>query len=433
MLAELVNHFIVNLSEQIGQPPRAAVIELWPQVLVGLLEHPAEASAQEAFAELLTDPRWPQPMDRDQADRVIAKLLECDTVLDGEARATREFTATDVDLALHDDLTIEMQTAFEHEAPLFAARLTREVANLDGRNPAEALRQARRAAHTLKGSATLVGARGVVSLTHLLEELLEILQERVEALSPELIGDLQNAGDTLEEMIETVLGHAAPPDTILEVLRNIDHWIVQLGQPADPAEAGSQSSEVAGLKVDTPTPASPAGDPGASGPMVANSTAPEASAESGSPEPSLNVPVRVIDEMLRSMSEMLVHFSHLQTALRSTTERSDQMHKHLAVLQGSVHEIETMVDLRGTPFMQAGSRTPKAVDEAHAGDRPDGFDPLELDQYNQLHSLSRRFAESALDAREMAHGLHEHLGVLGNRALHQQRLAQELNCGRSRN
>ncbi|HSS66839.1 MAG TPA: response regulator, partial [Gammaproteobacteria bacterium] len=53
------------------------------------------------------------------------------------------------------------------------------------------------------------------------------------------------------------------------------------------------------------------------------------------------------------------------------------------------------------------------------------FDPLELDQYNELHTVSRRLVEAATDSREMGRAVEAHLLTLNEMLTQQGRLNRE--------
>jgi len=410
-LGELYVHVLGNIPAQIGVSESDDLLAGWPLFLEQFLRMPDDFAARSTLVACLSDDRWADPMEIEEAESLLEQLLASDIDIADQPRQPRQFVAADTELQWLPDLTTEMRGAFQHEAPRYAATLNRHLAQLSTDGKAnEDLRQARRMAHTLKGSAALVGARAVVNLTDLLEDLLERLQESPDRFSQKLIDDLQNAGDGLEEMIEAFLDQGSAPTDILGLLQQMDRWVVDLDQvgestryePIDAAEPAMVMDEVAN-KVESID----------SGAPQSGQTMTEAS----NPEPSINLPLRAIDEMLRAVADLLVQFGHLQTRLRDGVERSSHLENHLFTMQQTVLELETLIDLRATPAVQSsGGRAPAT-----------GFDLLELDQYNLLHSLGRVFSESALDAREMARELHERLMAMQNLMRQQQRIGREVN------
>ena len=141
------------------------------------------------------------------------------------------------------------------------------------------------------------------------------------------------------------------------------------------------------------------------------------SAEPAGTGPSLNVPVTLIDDNLRRTGELNTAIGQLMTHVSETLRRADHLTQQLARVQGQVYELETLVDTRGVPAMQRQT----------ANSTIEGFDPLELDEYTALHSLSRAFAESTLDSRELSRELAEELLKLQNLLSQHARLGRELN------
>lgn len=438
-LGELIMHLLGNIPAQLGDEQQRDLATGWPRYFEAFLRAPDDVAAQATLTACLIDDRWPEPMAAEQAEGLIEQLLASDEAMGKQTREPRHFDDADAELQLQADLTVEMRAAFEHETPRFAAIMNEQLAMLgQSGDIMPLLHQARRAAHTLKGSAALVGARAVVNLTHLLEEVLGQLQEQPERLTPALVSLLQTAGDSVEEMVESLLDQSERPSGILDLIQRMDSWAVQLDQPASldaatdnfatdnlvvqPAPVNEALNEVDSEPADTNRAIS--SEAGASSGQTDEKVEVAAAATLEATEASLNVPVRAIDEMLRAVGELLVQSGHLQTRLRDGVERSSHLENHLFTMQQTVHELETVVDLRGTPAVQ-GATGQVAVGQSDLAGV--GFDPLELDQYNQLHSLSRSFAESALDAREMTRELRERMQGMQNLMLQQQRLGREVN------
>jgi chemosensory pili system protein ChpA (sensor histidine kinase/response regulator) len=72
--------------------------------------------------------------------------------------------------------------------------------------------------------------------------------------------------------------------------------------------------------------------------------------------------------------------------------------------------LEQLIDLKDL--------TGRSLDERH-----EGFDALEMDQYNELHTASRRMAEAAIDAREIGLDINKELEQANEVLQYQQRLA----------
>ncbi len=82
-------------------------------------------------------------------------------------------------------------------------------------------------------------------------------------------------------------------------------------------------------------------------------------------------------------------------------------------LQQLTFELEHLVDIRGL-----ASPTQQHV----SGDE---FDPLEMEQYNELHTVSRRLLEAVTDTREFTQEAETSLVTLGDVLTAQQKIQQE--------
>jgi chemotaxis protein histidine kinase CheA len=85
-------------------------------------------------------------------------------------------------------------------------------------------------------------------------------------------------------------------------------------------------------------------------------------------------------------------------------------------VQKRLFELETVVDVRALTMTRA--RTQRS-DEA-------AFDPLEMDQYSELHSTAHALMEEAADARVLAQRLEDEIAKLSSVQTRQQRLAKDL-------
>jgi chemosensory pili system protein ChpA (sensor histidine kinase/response regulator) len=103
--------------------------------------------------------------------------------------------------------------------------------------------------------------------------------------------------------------------------------------------------------------------------------------------------------------------------LKSASGNSRDLVERDRAIQKRLYELEHAVDIRGV----AARHKIHAVETAH----PD-FDSLEMDQYNEVQSLTRALIEETTDARDLGVGLKDELAGLAGILHQQQRLMREL-------
>jgi len=134
------------------------------------------------------------------------------------------------------------------------------------------------------------------------------------------------------------------------------------------------------------------------------------------PTAALRVSVQRVDELFRVAGEVSVHTAAMETRLKTLTERArDLMAQNLRV-QKRLFEIETLVDVRSLTMMR--TRTYRSSET--------GLDPLELDQYSELHSTAHALMEEAADARALSLRLQDDIAQTSVVHARQQRLSRDL-------
>jgi chemosensory pili system protein ChpA (sensor histidine kinase/response regulator) len=101
------------------------------------------------------------------------------------------------------------------------------------------------------------------------------------------------------------------------------------------------------------------------------------------------VPADLVDELLRQAGEAMILNGQLYDRLERTVQQMRSVRAQNAILQQMVLELEHLVNIRGI--------TSPLLHRTMAGE----FDPLEMEQYNELHTVSRRLFEAVTDTREM--------------------------------
>jgi len=393
-------------GEDRSHDERRELFSAWPSLLRAFLDAPSDPSTLGRLLRRLEDPAWPQPMPEEQAvdlgERLLAEALPEPAAAqgEGEGEETRPSRATpqDVELRFSEDINPQLVDAFLHEAPQHVRRLSQCVERITGSDAAtpDDVAQAQRVAHTIKGTANITGVAGIANLTHHMEDILEFLASRGE-LPPSELGDaLVDASDCLEVMIEHLLGLGDPPEQSLTVLQSLLDW-------ANRIDRG---------EFETRAPAPPASEP-----APAVSPVP-AAAEAGGVS-ALRVATRTIDDLLRLAGELATSIVQIQGHHQRSVAQMSALSEQNELLAQRLSALQDLVHVRGVPARRALANV--------VGGGADGFDPLELDEYSELHSATNAFAEALTDARELAEALREELLSLDGFMTRHEQISSELN------
>lgn len=486
--------------ERFGEAHRR-LLGWFPSLWESLFESPSPHRAHEALSPL-ADASWPVPVDPPTIDAARRAFASVVTV------GTRRVVAPDgelddeaLSLSIPPDADREVVDNLLRELPALSTAFSVAI-ELAQAGSGEGLARAQRIAHTLKGSANTVGVRGIASLTHRLEDLLQLLDGTGGApLEAGLADVLSDAADCVAEMSEAVAGMGDPPEHAREVHRAVGEWISRLlgesGAQTAPASSGSdrpdpaQHEEEAGAaaaaspppssssRVSVPENEAPAASPNAAAvegpPLPATALATdhaqqpdgtrartaqetpagasidaeatpdsEATSSAAAPQraaPTLQDPSLPVDreeppqppaerlaeaasqEWLRvpaSLIERLLAFANEASILLSQAQEQavevDRVRSTLVggtdQLQDLSAELERLVDLRGSMLSERRER--------------DDFDPLELDEHNDLQMVSRRIAESGADGRLIEQQLGSNVAALRDSLSRLERLQVDL-------
>lgn len=375
----------------------------WPPLVDYYLQDPADFDASMALAEFLASPVFAQPFDENASIALIESLTTPPIVPEelmaqlATADAPASVSVEDISLAVPDNADRDVYNAFIDEAPgnveQFSALTSRIAA---GHADVDDLRSAKRIAHSFKGSANIVGIRGIATLGHHTEDVLEYF-EKNPVKPPRALGrSLVAASDCLAQMVGYLRGDEDAPENAFEVLSEIVAWANKVKS----GEIGSMADD-ADVEVAPPS--------GVARPDVPAAPAAEAEAQA-----TLRVPVSTVDEIFRLVGEMTTKIVQLESQVANVNVRTNVLLAHNLVVQQRVIDIEKLVMLRGmslTPADAAGNES---------------FDPLELDRYNELHGATRALVEVTADAREMTDNLESGVTRLRSEVAQQANINKEL-------
>jgi chemotaxis protein histidine kinase CheA/ActR/RegA family two-component response regulator len=379
-------------------------LEIWPALVDAYLQEPASFDVSMALAEQLSNLLPGQTFDQDAGIRLVESLTAPPVIPDelmaqlAQTDAPASVSIEDTSLVVPENADREVYDAFLDEAPAsveqFAALTSRIAA---GHADVDDMRSAKRIAHSFKGSANIVGIRGIATLGHHTEDVLEYF-EKNPVKPPHALGQsLVMASDCLAQMVGYLRGDEEAPEDAFEVLSQIVAWANKV-----------KTGEIAGMTEDENVVVAPASH-GAVQPEPAAAAAPEAAAQA-----TLRVPVNTVDEIFRLVGEMTTRIARLESQVANVNARTEALLSHNRVVHQQVAEMEKIVVLRGLSLTR--------TDAGNGG----SFDPLELDRYNELHGVTRALVEVTADARELTDNLEASVISLRSEVAQQSNINKEL-------
>ena len=343
---------------------------------------------------------WPLPIGLDAAGEILVNLKTAATDVEDDGAESRKqlVTPEDVSLTLPSDVNQELLDILLHELPVQTQQFSSAVQNLQKGGSQADLELAQRVAHTIKGAANTVGIKGIAELTHSLEDILVACTEHNSLPSGDLLGVLMDAADCLEGMTEHVTGLSQPPQDALTVLQNVLDWANRIDAEGFSQVIAESSAPAAGLEA-------------------AEKTAvqtPETSAEANEKQPSamLRVAADQMEDLFRQAGENIILNNQANERMRRVRSQLLGMHNQFDLIRQLGDELEQFIDLRDL--------SGRALNNVESE-----FDALEMDQYNELHTASRRMVEAAFDVREMTRDASKELEEMGRLLEDQQRVANE--------
>ncbi len=387
----------------------APVLERWTGLVLAYLQNPSDDAGCVQLIDHFQNKAWPRPISGAAGRDLYAMLSKG---MEGEATTAepvpeRQKTATaeDVALQISADASQDLIDAFFSEAPAQTERFSLTISLLAaGENAMDNIKVAQRIAHTLKGSGNLIGVRGLANLTHHVEDILEYLANHRMAPPASLADLLQETADCLEAMIDALQGKAPPPGNALGLLQRILDWAnrVDKGQvrDGDLAPAASEAPATAAVAAE-------------------KESAGEADAEArASTVDNLRVPTSTVDDMISLLGEVSIAIAQVKEHINRLLQRGKAMGMQDGVIQQRRFDLENVVGVRSQSSRQRRLRM--------GGGASENFDPLEMDQYDELYGTAHSYIEAVADSREMSHLVQNELSTLEGLFLQQQRLNKEL-------
>ncbi|MGE3537009.1 MAG: response regulator [Candidatus Tectimicrobiota bacterium] len=397
---------LLHISTQAGAlaDSQCQLLRAWPRYMLGYLQRRSDQAMHLALVQYLADPRWPTPLAEEERETLLVALQQTNLLLEDDEplpERQREAQLDDISLTLPSDVNPTLLETLLQELPQQAAEFSAAVQRLSsGTGTLTDVTVAQRIAHSLKGAANTVGVPGIANLTHHLEDILLAFAQQETLPTRALSRTLTSAADCLEALSEALSGlSAAPPVAMtLATLQEVLDWANLIDMQGVP----SDETTVPPARDTLPEPVQ----------QVAETTADTAvPAPSATSTPGRHLDADMGDGLLRLAGEAMILNGQLQDRLRRTMAQSRTVRAQHTLVQQLVWELEQLVDIRGVaaplvPHTQEGE-----------------FDPLELEQYNEMHTVTRRLLEAVTDALTVGRDVEASLTALDG-LLHEERRIQ---------
>lgn len=437
------NTLLLAIFEGDEQKNLLEFLHKWPKLVSDYLRHLDDPSIAAGLVDLIIEA--PAPFTEDEALKVMHQLgvmalkaSEGAVFHDPENQRPTSATLEDVNVDLADDVDIKLIESFLQESPEIAGSLVVWAQELVQTNEivVDDIQTAKRYTHTLKGTGATIGIRALASIGHHLEDILEHLEEKPNDANDYINNVILDAAYCLQQIVDYIAGDDDEPEqslivlqSVLDIANRIDNGESLIDESQQPMKSSSDlTSNVSQTDVnnalddkETKTINNIQKNDSVSE-IVDNekankTTKPLEKQKSNKKTSALRVPLEKIDELFRISGEISIHSSAMEDKIKYVTEQASQLLDQNIRLQKRLLELETIVDVRALSVMRGSMSNQDSEKE---------FDPLEMDQYNELHSSTHALIEEAADARVIVHKVEDEIASLTSIQTRQKVLSRDL-------
>jgi len=321
------------------------------------------------------------------------------------APVATEAAALEFDVVMTDEIPPELAEVFGEEAKEHLETIARLTLRLSSEpDDRESVQELRRAVHTLKGAAGVVGYKGASKLAHRMEDLLDRLYEATAALTARETQVLASSSDALHDLIVGTADAEALRNSVIRLFAEFDTLVgpgpvsmsanamaaFAAGETsAPPSEASATVEEMPTAAAAAPTATTADPQPGAE---RRRQVGDRRSGDRRSLGQALRVPVQRLNELVRVVSELVINRSTFEQHHAALIEQVDELKLSTARLRRVTHRLESDYEVRAL-----GGGNVVAGPGRAAGSGGHGFDELEFDRYTEFHLLTRELTETASD------------------------------------
>ncbi len=376
----------------------------WPDIIHAYLLSPYNLECIQAALDYLDQDYWPVDLEKHELDKLESLFLISKIEIDRGDLAERISKATPelVSLKISEEINSDLLNSLMLDLPRQTEELSRAAQNLQNDNFLKQLEIAGRITHTLKGAGNTVGIQGIVSLTHHLEDIFAALLKAKAKPSESLQNAIQNATDCLEEMSEYLEDLGPIPEQSELILQEILDWANKIDNSGIIQPCEQKENKIASRSPDIATQA-----------QTAQKKDLNVRHTDTTADPFLRIPVSLADDLLKRAGENIIaneQIKELVFNLQSSIQHLSSSNKKIKMLS---QELDNLIGIRGFSF----SRQNISKDSE--------FDSLEMEQFNELHTLTNQLMESSDDSVEYSSEIEEALFKLERLSLSQLRNLHE--------
>ncbi|WP_299200363.1 response regulator [uncultured Amphritea sp.] len=380
------------------QPQMLLQISALLSDLINYLDDINDSSRQQVLLDQLEALELPASPTEEQIS-YIGGLLAMALLQSAQSIEQERANAADIQLSIADDMDPQLLDMLFNELPVLSEQLSEQLQRVSDSHSLDAIREAQRAAHTIKGLANMAGIVGIANLTHRLEDILELYTETGQSPAKPLCDDLTAITDTLAMMCEAVINQSASPDNALAMLQLLMDWHYRLrSQGLEQYEAECSDSLLqSSTALTQPSETYAALDEPTQEP--AELPAQELPDNPSHEQTLFRVPQVTLDTLMRLAGEgttlntqLHEQITQLRSYVRLSRDRQRVLQRIMFELEQQLHEQFTLQP---------------ANDVGHS------FDPLEMDRYNEMHTSMSRLQEAAADIQEVEQLMDRHIRRTG--------------------
>ena len=398
---ENINHIINNKSFLIEH---STLFKDWILFVTNYLMNVGQEQASNDLVNLLKTTNIPAPLNEEQSNVLVELLTRASSISADELSDDNidvEFSEEDLSITVTEDINSDLLDGLLQELPGQMSDLSDSIQSLCSSSPdLSALDKARRVAHTIKGAANTVGIRGIAFLTHKLEDIFSILNEHQKVPSTKLAETLISATDCLEEMSECLMLRKESPDYTHDVINEVIGWLNLLQTKGiEIIDSDQIESELTSS-------------------FAVTSTRKKESTEEHveeKPVETISVPIDTIDSLLRLIGESMILNLQLNEKINDSLTKTENLKEQNTTVRELSNELERFIEMSGS-----------ALSKQQAVNQSDYFDPLELEEYNELHTASNRIIEAATDSNEINIDIGSELKNINEILYNQTNIQQEI-------